>query len=446
MSNRSIRWLLNELPGLVSDGVLDDAAADRLRERYPEPSSLSGSRLAIIICAVFGALLIGSGVILLIAHNWEHLGRPARTAIALLPLLISQGLAGWVLVRRGESTAWREGTATLLALALAAAIAIVDQTYHRGGDLEDFFWRLSLMLAPLPWLLNSSSSAIIFLASLTWWAIGAKSDRLEVIWLWPLALAVVPHVVTVMRAERRGLRAANLQWACAVFLCIAAGLGLEWRVPGLWILVYTGLFALMIAVGTAIRRDEDGLWRRPFEVVGVAGSVVLWLILSFDEPWKNIGWQHIHNDERFHQAASFFDVVLAVGLPLAALGAVALTLDRKRHPLQMAWVSSVPLVAVLWPWVASGNTLDAKFVAAVAFNLLLFGVGIATIASGIRNQNLGTVNLGMVVVALLVVVRFFDAEIGFVAKGLAFIVVGIGFLVANLVLARRLRSAEGETP
>jgi hypothetical protein len=104
---------------------------------------------------------------------------------------------------------------------------------------------------------------------------------------------------------------------------------------------------------------------------------------------------------------------------------------------------SLPLVAVLWPWVASGETLDAKYVAAIAFNLLLFGVGIATIVTGVRGQHLGTVNLGMVVVALLVVVRFFDAEIGFVVKGLAFIAVGIGFLVANLVMARRLRRAEG---
>jgi len=442
MSNRSIRWLLGELPGLVSEGVLDETTADRLRRHYPEPASMSGSRLAVIVCALFGALLIGSGVILLLAHNWEHLGRPARTVIAILPLLVSQVLAGWVLIRRGESTAWREGSATMLTLALAAAIALVDQTYHTGDDLESFLWRWSLLLAPVPWLLNSTAAAMIFLASLTWWAASAKFDRLEVIWLWPLALAVVPHVVSVMRSDRRGLRAANLQWACAVFLCVAAGLGLEWRVPGLWIGVYTGLFALMIAGGTVMRRDEEGLWRRPFEVVGVAGSIVLWLILSFDEPWKNIGWQHIHNDARFHDAASVFDVVLAVGLPLAALAVVALILDRKRHRLQLAWVASVPLVAVLWPWVASGDTLDAKYVAAIAFNCLLFGVGIATIVSGVRRQHLGTVNLGMVVVALLVVVRFFDAEIGFVVKGLAFIVVGIGFLIANLVMARRLSRAE----
>jgi len=446
MSNRSIRWLRDELPGLVADGVLDEAAAQRLRARYPASPSVSGARLAIIICACFGALLIGSGVILLVAHNWEHLGRPARTAIAILPLIVSQVLAGWALVRRGESTAWREGTATLLTLALAAAIALVDQTYHTGDDLESFLWRWSLLLAPLPWLLNSSASAVIFLASLTWWAGAAKTDRLEVIWLWPLALAVVPHVVSVLRSDRRGLRAANLQWACAIFLCIAAGLGLEWRVPGLWIGVYTGLFALMIAVGAAARRDEKGLWRRPLETVGVVGSLILWLILSFDEPWKHIGWNHIHNDQRFHQAASLFDVILAVGLPLAALAAVVLILDRKRHALAMLWTVSVPVVAVLWPLVAASEDTGARWAAALAFNLILFAVGIATISSGVRSQNLGTVNLGMAVVAALVVVRFFDTEIGFVAKGLAFIAVGIGFLVANVIMARRLKRAEGGAP
>ena len=446
MSNRSIRWLNDELPGLLTDGVLDEAAAERLRERYPEPASTSGSRLAIVICAVFGALLIGSGVILLLAHNWEHLGRPMRTVIAILPLLISQVLAGWVLVRRGESTAWREGSATLLTLALAAAMALVDQTYHTGDDLESFLWRWSLLMAPLPWLLNSSVAAVVFLASLTWWAGAAKADRLEVIWLWPLALVVVPHVISVMRTDRRGLRAANLQWACAIFLCVAAAVGLEWRVPGMWILVYTGLFALMIVGGTAGRRDEEGLWRRPFEVVGVVGSVILWLFLSFDEPWKNIGWNHIHNEERFHEAASLFDVVLAVGLPLAALAVVALVLDRRRHSLQVVWTLSVPLVAVLWPLVAASENTDLRWVAALAFSFLLLGVGIATITSGIRSLHLGTVNLGMLVIAGLMVVRFFDAEIGFVARGIGFITIGIGFLVANVVLSKRLKRTEGGSP
>jgi uncharacterized membrane protein len=437
MAKRPIRWLLGKLPKLEAEGVIDGAAAERIRAHYGEPAAFSSSRLAVAVFAVFGALLIGSGVILLLAHNWDHLGRGARAAISMTPLLLSQILVGWVILKRFGSTAWREGSATLLAMAVAVALALVDQTYHTGGDLESFLWRWSLLLAPLPWLLNSTAVAMIFLAALTWWAGAARVEGAQVMWVWPLAAAVVPHLVQVLRSGRRGLRAANLQWAIALFVCVAAALGLENRVPGLWIVIYVALFALMITLGASNRRGEEGLWRRPLEMVGITGSIVLWLILSFGQPWGNIGWKHIHTTERFHEAASWVNVLLAIGLPLAAIVAMALLLDRRRNRLQLLWGLSVPLVAIVWPLVAA---TDSEWIGPVAFNLLLFAVGIATIAIGLKNQSLATVNLGMVVVATLVIVRFFDSGFGFILKGFAFILVGIGFLVVNIVLSRRLRA------
>ena len=269
----------------------------------------------------------------------------------------------------------------------------------------------------------------------------AKVEGSQILVMWPLAAAVVPHLVQVLRSGRRGLRAANLQWAIALFLCVAAGLGLDHRVPGLWIVVYVGLFALMITLGAASRRGEEGLWRRPLEVVGVTGSIVMWLILSFDEPWRHIGWKHIHTTERFHEVTSWLDLALAIGLPLAAIVAMALLLERGQHNLYLLWGVSVPLVAVVWPLTVA---TDSRWIGAVSFTLLLLVVGIATIAEGVRRQNLGTVNLGMLVVAMLVMVRFFDSGFGFVLKGFAFILVGIGFLVANVVLSRSLRAAEEE--
>jgi len=434
----AIRWLLGELPKLEAEGVIDGSTADSLRARYGgSVEEGSGRRVALAVCAVFGALLIGGGIILLLAHNWEFLSRGARATIAITPLVVTQILAGWVLLRRETSTAWREGSAILVALMAATAIALVEQTYHTGGDLESFLWRWSLLLAPLPWLLNSTGVAILFLGALTWWAGAALVGGEQVLLLWPLAaVGVVPHAVQVFRGGRRGLRAANLEWAIAIFLCVAAALSLERGVPGLWIVIYCGLFALMIVVGTALRSHEDGMWRRPFEVVGIVGSLGLWLILSFVEPWDNIGWHHLRTNEHLDGVTMWFDAVLAVGLPLAAITAGAVRLDRRRDILQILWVAAVPVAAVVWPVIAA---TDAAWLGALTFNLVLFATGVGTIATGVRCERLAVVNLGMVVVALLVVVRFFDSELGFVARGLAFIAVGIGFLLANVVLSKRLR-------
>lgn len=62
--------------------------------------------------------------------------------------------------------------------------------------------------------------------------------------------------------------------------------------------------------------------------------------------------------------------------------------------------------------------------------------------AGIRNNNLAVVNTGMLMLAILIIARFFDSDISFIIKGLVFIIVGIGFLVTNAILARRMRGVK----
>jgi hypothetical protein len=72
----------------------------------------------------------------------------------------------------------------------------------------------------------------------------------------------------------------------------------------------------------------------------------------------------------------------------------------------------------------------------VLFNLYLFALGIGTLVIGLRGRRLGVVNAGMFVLSAVILCRFFDEDLGFLARGVAFIVVGVGFLVTNLVLLR----------
>jgi hypothetical protein len=47
----------------------------------------------------------------------------------------------------------------------------------------------------------------------------------------------------------------------------------------------------------------------------------------------------------------------------------------------------------------------------------------------------------MLLLSAAIVIRFFDADIGFVARGVAFIALGLGFLAVNLLLLRRKGAA-----
>ena len=52
---------------------------------------------------------------------------------------------------------------------------------------------------------------------------------------------------------------------------------------------------------------------------------------------------------------------------------------------------------------------------------------------------IGTVNAGMIILGALIVARFFDVDMGFVVRGIAFILLGIGFLATNLILMKRAK-------
>jgi hypothetical protein len=65
---------------------------------------------------------------------------------------------------------------------------------------------------------------------------------------------------------------------------------------------------------------------------------------------------------------------------------------------------------------------------------------------GIRQARIGTVNAGMLVITAIIVARFFDVDMGFVVRGIAFIIIGAGFMVTNIVLGRKMKNTPGQLP
>src|SRR3546814_15318620 len=101
MSKPSANWLLSELPGLERAGIVDAATAARLRAHYQVAADDRGFALG--LSGILGALLVGLGVILLIAYNWDSWGRGLRLSVAALPLIAGQ-LACVAALRRAPSS------------------------------------------------------------------------------------------------------------------------------------------------------------------------------------------------------------------------------------------------------------------------------------------------------------------------------------------------------
>jgi uncharacterized membrane protein len=151
--------ILKDLPDLIAANVITEDTAQRIRTFYQQKEDHAPNRL-VIVFGILGALLVGLGIILIIAHNWDTLGKVPKLGIALSPLLIGQAVCAFVLFKKSDSTAWREGAATFLFLAIAASISIVSQVYNIEGTLHGFLFLWMVLALPVIYTFIGGFAAI----------------------------------------------------------------------------------------------------------------------------------------------------------------------------------------------------------------------------------------------------------------------------------------------
>lgn len=435
MNKRYLRWLYGELPDLVTRAVISADAANKIRDHYGEIESGAGRRIALTICSILGATLIGAGIILLLAHNWEDLSRPIRTVLALAPMVVCQALAFWILWTDKESAAWREGIGIALTLSIAAAIALVGQTYHVPGDLGHFLMAWMLLTLPVIYLLNSVVPSLVYFAGITSWAGYQQSGDGHAILFWPLVAATLPYLWREAKKNPYSQRTVILGWGLSLCLCVGTGIAMDKAMPGLWTIVYSSLFPVLYLTGWYWFRGAPSAYQRPFHTVGALGVTILSFLFTFEFPWDDIGWHHYHYSTPYHTYAAWLDYGLAILLPVLATGLLVMAFRRNDRSHLLFGI--LPVIAVVS--YAMAAAMNTEFPAMLLFNIYVLVLGLRTVIVGIRQSRIGTVNAGMLILAALIVARFFDVDMSFMARGIAFIVLGIGFLATNLVLMKRAK-------
>ncbi len=419
------------LPALVDDGIISPEQAERIRARHPAPERDGGDR-TIALFGILGALLIGLGVVLVVAHNWNELPRTARTVVAFLPVLIGQALVWHTLRRKMAVTAWREGGAIFLACALCAAVALISQIYHIEGDLEGYLLVCAVLMLPLLYLPGSVVVLLGFLAMATWYGCSVRwgwSHAGERPWaLLPLLVAAVPAYgrLAVDAGRGRGFWWASLAMALSVLIGAHLFHG-EWT--SFHALGLIGLAAAFTLVPWMHR--DPGLRTWPWALVGGTAVLIVLYVFSFRGAWTALAGGHVR--------LPTLDVALIAAYTGLGLAAYVLTRHRRAPLERWPYPEALPFF-LLCTLAALVSTLAAT----VLVNLGMLAVGVRTVMHGQQKDSLRRMNLGLLIISLTIMARFFDTALGFFVRGLVFIAIGCAFLYMNLRMVRRRKARPHE--
>ncbi len=198
--SKEIRWLWNQTRLWVAQGVVTAEQAARIRALYPEPAA--GLPWTLLIFSGLGAVIVGLGVILLFAYNWNALPRGLKLAVILGALAAAHG-AGLRRLRAGGR--WRglgEALCLLGTMMYGAAIWLIAQIYHIEEHFPNGFLFWGLGALALAWALPSAVQGMLAAVLFAIWNGTEVADFDAPVFWAPLGILAV----TVPLARRQNSR------------------------------------------------------------------------------------------------------------------------------------------------------------------------------------------------------------------------------------------------
>ena len=411
-----------DIPELLKAGIITPETAEGIRQYYREKAGQSQNRLFIIF-GILGAIMVGLGVILIIAHNWDEFSRTLKTFFSFLPLLVGQFFCAFTLWRKNDSSAWRESSSAFLFFAVGASISLISQVYHIPGNISVFILTWMLLCLPLVYLLRSSVTSLLYIIGITYWAAETgywTYPASETYYYWLLLLAVLPHYYLLKKSQPASNFIIFHHWFIPLSITIALGTVSRNHEEFMFI-AYISLFCLFYLVGKTNFFQSQKSSGNGYLVIGSAGTISILMALSFTWFWEDLRRMDVSFSDTI-RSPEFFTALIA---SLIA-GAFFIRFGKYKsvselNPMELAFLIFIIIFII---------GLKAPF-AVILVNLLIFTIGIFTIRLGAKKDHLGILNYGLLIITALVICRFFDTDLSFVFRGMLFVGVGLGFFFAN---------------
>jgi len=421
--------LIKELPELVRNDIISDEVSKNIQKYYEGRDAASPNKLFVVF-GVLGAALIGIGILLILAHNWDDFSRSIKTIIAFVPLVIGQLCVGYALLKK-KGKAWKEALGTFLFFGIGISMALVSQIYNIPGDFGTYLLTWVVLSLPLIYLLKSNSLALLHVVFLTYYSCeygyGLGSYNPSPWMYFPMVLAVLPFYYNLLKQNATNNMVAILHWMLPLSSVTVMGafIKTEWEFLSL---IYIILFGLIYNIGSSSMLKQERLRRNGYLVIGSLGTVILLLIMSFKDLWKELSFEILMDTQEFYVVVALFVMAILV-----------MVFSKNQHKKEQSNLFKYVFIAFSILFFVG---MTSPGIATIGVNILVFVLGVIAIKKGTDGQCFGVLNYGLLIITTLIICRFFDTDLSFVLRGLLFVVIGVGFFLTNYIMLKQKNKKE----
>ncbi len=408
--------LKNDINQLIEHQVIDEQTAQKIIAYYRQKAEKNPSRL-LTIFTLIGIILVGAGILLILAHNWDRMPVWIKNSIAVLPLLGAQILGFFTLQKKQENSKWNESAALSIFFGLGIALSLITQNYHVEPDLTGFLFIWILLSIPLVYIFRSKVLGLLLLILTSIYGLQGKNQSEYYYWLFLFSL--LPFYIQLIR-QKSTQTVYFYHWAISFSILIIIVRFFEHKIGVLILMILASLYYL---IGESKWIKNKNLFKNPYQFLGVLGTLVILIFTGFRFFWEQ---SNSHESLLNYSLEELFWLIF---LFILNVSAALLTRKQKKGMPCLAWgfliFGLIYLVGIYTPY------------AYILINILLLVISIRLIIKGEKEKRLDILNIGLIGIMAVIVSRFFDWELSFALRGILFVLVGIGFFAANYFLMKK---------
>ncbi|KJS03310.1 MAG: hypothetical protein VR68_01495 [Peptococcaceae bacterium BRH_c4a] len=426
-----ISWLKKETEAWVGKGIVTVDQAGRIMELYPEDNR---NRL-ISALLVLGAILVGAGIILFFASNWEYIPKWVRVGIiiaAMVSFYLSSHLA---------SGGYPKVSAALLLLgcvAFGSGIWLIAQIFHINSHFPNgiLFWLLGVL--PVAFFLKEHLPLALSSLLLGAW-VAVEHDLSPFVILAAVFLFAAVFYLNYQMPSPFALAVSLI--SAVIFINKEIYLVYEqylnhnggFRPDNLLSIVpiVTLLSGQLLAVMAGVSANSKRNFTFIYSLLGIVISGFSLYLMSFVEFSRMF--------EKFSRDGTYWPLLALCAISVGA----GLYFIKKQGDLKSGMKDNIPwlvtVAAVLMVLLVS----PGKPYLVVMLNLVMFIWALAVIAAGYRTQNTFCFTLGILAFTFFTITEYFNLFWEMLPKSLFFMVGGVVLMVGGALLERQRRKLVG---
>lgn len=414
-----LSWLLKETKVWVNSGIISGDQADRIIGLYPAENK---NRL-ISALLLLGAILLGAGMIMFFASNWQYIPKWGKIVLVLIPLMLFYFSSALTYNN------YPRVSRTLLLLGcimFGSGIWLVAQIFHVNAHFPNgiLFWLLGVL--PVAFFLKEELPLGLCALLLASWVLAEQSSSLFIIFVAMMLFGALFYLTYHLRSSFAlviGLISAAIFISTELSLLLNDNYRFDnaaYLIPFILMLIGSSIFYISeLPVNYNIE-----YFPFIYKLIGIvtAGISLLFMSFAFFPP---------HFIELRHSGAGFV-LFWVLYIAVAVLGAYAMSRYSRDFKIiikeNFAWLAIDALAFIMLLVPLSETTL------LLALNIFIFIWALAVIISGYQTQSNMHFTLGLIAFNLYIIAEYFNLFWKMLPKSLFFIAGGLVLMAGGALM------------